>query len=99
MKLVQLLLPVKADIESSRDGFERVLAELTEKYGGATASLQAPADGLWRDSGEIQHDRIVIVEVMVERFDVGWWTKYRKSLEKRFAEKEIVARALSMEKI
>ena len=99
MKLVQFLLPVKSDVKTSREGLERVLAELTDRFGGATASLQAPAEGLWRDRGETERDRIVIVEVMVREFDTAWWSEYRRSLEGRFGEKEIVVRALPMEKV
>jgi hypothetical protein len=99
MKLVQLLLPVKSGEQSSRDGFERVLAELTERFGGATASLQAPADGLWRDSGETERDRMVVVEAMVEDFEPVWWSQYRTTLEERFEEEEIVIRAIVMEKV
>jgi len=44
MKLVQLLLPVKSGLKTSGGGFEHVLAELTDHFGGATASLQAPAE-------------------------------------------------------
>lgn len=81
MKLVQLFLPVKSGVDASREGFERVLAELTDRFGGTTASLQAPAEGLWRDRGKTERDRIVIVEVIVEEFEIAWWSEYRRSLE------------------
>lgn len=99
MKLVQILLPIKAFDASSRDRFERVLADLTAAFGGATAGLQSPAQGLWEDNGEVERDRIVTVEVMVDAFDAGWWFGYRRALEAAFGEKEIVIRAIPMEKI
>lgn len=99
MKLVQLLLPAKPGTGSARDTFECVLAELTDSFGGATASVQVPARDLWSDPGEIQHDRVVLVEVMVDIFETDWWSVYRKSLEDMFAEKEIFVRALPVENV
>ena len=34
------------------------------------------------------------VEVMVEGFDEDWWVSYRKTLEERFDQRELVIRAI-----
>jgi len=97
MKLVQLLLPMTP--QSSKSSFEGILQELTEMFGGATAFLNSPADGLWKDSGQEERDRIVTVEVMVENLDRGWWSEYRQRLERDFEQQEIVVRALEITRI
>ena len=40
--------------------------ELASEFGGVTAYIQAPADGLWKAGTEESHDEIVIFETMVE---------------------------------
>lgn len=99
LKLVQLLLPIKTPDATSRRSFETVLAELTEEFGGATAYLQSPASGLWQNQGEVDRDRIVMLEVMADNFDREWWTSYRRALERYFGEEEIVIRAISAERV
>ena len=44
-------------------------------------------------------DDIIIYEVMSERLDPGWWSTYRRTLEARFRQDEIVIRSLPMERI
>jgi hypothetical protein len=95
MKLVQLLLPIKSPDETSNTSFKEVLAELTRRCGGVTAYLHAPAEGLWKDQSEVEHDNVVVVEVMDEDFDPDWWFNYRRSLERAFNEEEIVVRVIA----
>lgn len=91
MYLVQLLLP-KYDDEVSR--------ELTERFGGMTAYARAPAKGEWKPKpGKTVHDDIVVYEVMVESLDREWWAVYRKQLEVRFGQEELVVRAYEMERL
>jgi hypothetical protein len=40
-----------------------------------------------------EHDDIVVVEVMVPELDKAWWARYRRGLEKRLGQKELVVRA------
>jgi hypothetical protein len=97
MHLVQLLLPLRDNegVPFPRAAFDQVRAELTERYGGVTAYLRAPASGVWRDEGgEVARDEVVMVEVMVERLEQRWWAEYRRTLEERFRQAELVARAL-----
>lgn len=76
---MQLLLPLADRSDASKDSFEGVLDELTSKFGGATAFLNSPAQGLWENDGQRECDRIITVEVMVEDFDAQWWSRYRES--------------------
>jgi hypothetical protein len=99
MHLVQLLLPV-FDNEGQRfpEGrFAEVRHELTAEFGGVTAYLRSPATGLWqRENGEVDRDEMVMFETMVDRLDGAWWRTYRSTLEARFSQDVIVARAIEM---
>ena len=101
MRLVQVLLPVRDndDVPFGRDLHDVVRQELTDRFGGVTAYLRAPAAGLWDEGNEVVRDDIVIYEVMAESLDDRWWRDYRASLERRFRQDEVVIRALPMERI
>jgi hypothetical protein len=98
MYLIQILLPTRdnAGRRFERETFERVRAELTERFGGVTAFAQSPALGLWKDDtrGTTRRDSMILVEVMTERLDRNWWRRYRAHLERTFRQEAIVARAL-----
>jgi hypothetical protein len=99
MYLIQFLLPLK-DNEGrafSREDFERVRTELTERFGGVTAFLQAPAQGAWKEEGETTRDEVVLYEVMAEELERGWWKNYREQLERRFRQETLLVRALGVE--
>jgi hypothetical protein len=100
--LVQLLLPLE------RRGGERfsaalyrdVTRELAERFGGVTAYNRAPASGLWEEgSGHAERDDIVVYEVMVDSLDPAWWAAYRRELERRFEQDELVVRAQPMRRL
>jgi hypothetical protein len=75
------------------EAFERIQAELTDRFGGVTSFLRSPADGAWKPSGkEVVHDRVAIFEVMVDDVDTAWWRSYRHTLEKEFEQQHILAR-------
>ena len=98
--LVQILLPLY-DNEGRTVGadlFGEVRRELTERFGGLTAHMRAPAKGLWKtDDGAVARDDIVIFEVMAEALDRSWWEGYRRTLEQRFRQEQIVIRATRLE--
>jgi hypothetical protein len=99
MHLVQVLLPLYDNDGAGipRAQFERVKAELTDAFGGLTAYTRSPAEGRWREPGAgTQRDDIVVYEVMADRLDEGWWRRYRKELEARFAQERLVVRAQEM---
>ena len=50
--------------------------------------------GLWlARPGDTRRDDVVVFEVMVEALDRQWWAQYRRELESRFAQNELVIRA------
>lgn len=96
MYLVHLLLPLNDNDGRpyGRDLLGAVAAELTERFGGLTAHTRAPAEGLWKDEAErTSKDEIIIYEVMAEDLDEGWWREYRRGLEVRFRQEQVVVRA------
>jgi hypothetical protein len=102
MYLVQMLLPLydRAGRKFSQEHFSDVREELTQRYGGMTAYLRSPAEGTWREpGGSIDRDEMVMCEVMVEELDRAWWSAYRKHLERRFDQAELVVRASVLEKL
>lgn len=100
MNLVQLLLPLydNAGRPFPRAHYAAIRSELIDKYGGLTAYAQAPATGLWVEEEErVFRDEIVVYEVMVDQLDRRWWAEYRRQLEKRFAQRELVIRVSAVQ--
>ncbi len=99
MHLVQLLLPLYTHDGSRvpQAVFGAVRQELLDRFGGLTAYSRAPAKGVWDDAGSVEHDDIVVYEVMVEELDRAWWASYREELAGRFGQKEMVLRAQPIE--
>jgi hypothetical protein len=96
MHLVQLLLPLAGPDGEPFDHalFEAVGRELTDRFGGMTAYTRAPATGLWQPSaGSTSRDEVVVYEVMVDTLNSDWWAEYRRVLEGRFRQQELVVRA------
>jgi hypothetical protein len=100
--LVELLLPL-GDAEGRRFPralYDRTAAELTQRFGGLTAHVRAPAAGIWEPRpGQTERDDIVIYEVMVDALDAEWWAAYRRELEARFAQDELVIRAQEIQRL
>lgn len=102
MHLVQMLLPLRAPDGSlfRRAELTRVRRELTERFGGATAFVNSPAEGAWKEeSGDVERDQVVVVEVMVEELDREWWRGYREELRERFGQEELVVRGIPFERL
>jgi hypothetical protein len=100
--LVQLLLPLydNSGRRVGRERFARVRDELTERFGGVTAFMRSPAQGTWKEAdGDVDRDEIVVCEVMVEHLDRTWWAAYRSRLENLFGQRELVARAIEIERL
>lgn len=95
MYLVQMLLPLY-DNEGRRFpriDYDRVRDELTEQFGGITAYVRSPAEGLWKEShSSTIHDEIVIFEVMSRHLDHEWWRAYREELSVRFRQDLLIVR-------
>ena len=102
MHLVQFLLPLydNSGQRFANARFVQVTDELTDRYGGVTAYLRSPAQGSWRErGGAVDRDEVVMFEVMVDDLDRAWWAQYRKTLEQRFAQDELVVRASALERL
>jgi hypothetical protein len=95
MHLIQVLLPLSDNGRHPfpRDAYDRVAAELTERFGGVTAYTRAPAEGRWKHRGDTTADEVVVIEVMVEHLDPAWWTAYRIGLETIFRQQHVIVRA------
>jgi hypothetical protein len=95
MYLIQILLPLFDNQGTHFDAglYADVRKELNAKFGGLTAFSRAPAEGLWQDDGKTKHDDIIVFEVMAEGVEPKWWRAYRKELEARFKQDQIVVRA------
>ncbi len=101
MYLIEILLPV-----SDKEGrpfaaalYRNLRDELTERYGGVTASTCAPAEGETKAGSGNVHDDIVVFEVMADEIERGWWRQYRERLERAFEQDEIVVRAMVFERL
>lgn len=102
MHVVEIYLPLKRGDGSDqpRRLFGALREELVGKFGGLTAFSRAPAEGLWEAApGEVERDSIVIVEVMAETLDRGWWEGLRSRLEANFEQEEILIRATAAERL
>ena len=100
MHLVQLLLPLYDNdgVRIDPAAFRSVRDTLAHRFGGVTAYTRAPATGLWKkDSGEIDHDEVVAVEVMVDALDPVWWRSYAAELARAFRQETVVVRAIAIE--
>jgi hypothetical protein len=99
MVLIQILLPSSVQQGVSvADAFSQTRAELVTAFRGVTAYLRSPAQGVWTSAeGHVELDEMVMLEVVVERFDRGWWQAYAKTLAARFAQDVIHLRAFNIE--
>jgi len=94
--LVELFLPLYDGHAkpTPKAQFDQIRDELTKKFGGVTAFLRSPAAGQWADGqGQVERDDVVLFEVMTPVLDRHWWGRYRKALEQRLEQHEILVRA------
>lgn len=101
MHLIQLMLPLydNAGVAIDRQLFRDVRQVLLERFGGVTAFTRAPAQGLWQDGARVQRDDVLLYEVMAESLDREWWAAYRRELEDKFRQQELVVRAQPIERL
>ena len=98
--LVQIILPLYDNEHHafSPTEYVQVRRELTDRFGGVTAYTRAPAEGFWEDAEGCTHrDDVVIVEVMTDTLERDWWSTYGQELARRFAQDELIVRALAFE--
>ena len=65
---------------------------MATRFGGLTAYSLAPAQGVWSHYGARHQDDIIVVEVMTEALDRGWWQGFRRRLEVMLRQEAIVIR-------
>ena len=102
MHVIQLLLPLYDNTKQpfSRADFDQVRDELAKRFGGITVFRRSPAEGLWREGQSgFNRDDVIIFEVMTEDLDRAWWTDYRKNLEQRFRQEQLIIRATPVEQL
>ena len=100
MELIQIFLPLRDNggTAFSFQQFEQVKERLVKEFGGVTAFLNSPGEGLWRESPKhFVKDDVVTFEVMSETWDRDWWKEYKEELEKAFGQEEIVIRKMQIE--
>lgn len=100
MHLIQVLLPRRTDGGGPVDPevFQRTRDELIATFDGVTAYVRSPAEGAWTaPEGHVEHDDVVMVEVLAAEFDRPWWRTYAGTLAARFGQQEIHIRALPAE--
>lgn len=96
MNVLEIFLPLDkgGGGTAEPEEIERIVHELADRFGGATAFTREPAQGLWKREATIERDRIVIVEVVVRELDEAWWRDYRRQLEIAFEQSEIMIRVI-----
>ena len=98
--LIQFLIPLR-DNEGHRfpsTVFDEIRDELTQIFGGVTAYLHSPSKGAWLDAtGHMEHDEMVLVEVIADALDRQWWVGYRSRLEQVFHQDRILMRATEVD--
>ena len=99
MFLIQLLLPTgTVGRPAEEELLARTRAELIEAFGGVTAYIQTPAQGVWTaPGGRREYDEVVMIEIVTARFERGWWRAYCDTLARRFDQDAIHVRALQVE--
>ena len=95
MHLVQILLPLydNAGKRFPQRFYEELKRDLSKKFGGLTAYTRSPAEGLWKRRSHTLREDIIVYEIMTQLRSASWWKKYRKDLESRFKQTEIIVRA------
>ncbi|MFN2491395.1 MAG: hypothetical protein ABR501_00745 [Pyrinomonadaceae bacterium] len=84
----------------TRPDFDLVRKDLTERFGGVTAFLRSPGEGLWKEGEDnVSRDDVVMFEVMAEELAESWWAEYRESLQERFRQETLLIRALQVIKL
>jgi hypothetical protein len=99
MHLVEVFLPLNtnADTPQPIELFRRVREQLADQFGGVTVFTRNPAKGIsLLEDNERAEDDIIVYEVMVEAVDRHWWQSYKRDLEERFQQEEILIRVTAV---
>ncbi|WP_245444379.1 hypothetical protein [Bradyrhizobium sp. Y36] len=66
---------------------------MTDKFGGATSYVRAPAQGLWGSGDTTERDDIAVVEVIAAKLAPEFWRSLRERIERELSQEEIIIRA------
>lgn len=102
MHLIQLLLPLHDNNEQAfpHAYFNLVREDLTNRFGGVTAFVRSPAVGLWKeDAVDFNRDDVVMFEVLTDDLDKDWWASYRRKLQDKFRQEELLIWASNITKL
>ncbi|MFJ3366551.1 hypothetical protein [Pseudomonas sp. NPDC086251] len=102
MFLIELFLPLNTNEGACQPSglLCAVREQLIGEFGGVTAFTRNPARGTsLLEDNERSEDDIVVYEVMVAAVDRLWWQNYKRDLERRFQQEEILIRVCEVELI
>jgi len=94
--LVQIFLPLKENISFYQAELEKLTRLLTQKFGGVSIYRKDLVQGLWKDQGETQQDKLRIIEIMAANFDQEFWEDLKMRLQQDLAEDTILIRWLKI---
>ena len=63
------------------------------------AKQRSPADGVWKSSGGVTEDVLVVLEVMTNKLDRHWWRDFRRRGEALFRQDELVVRSTRIDRL
>src|SRR5688572_9125072 len=95
-----MLLPTRsaAGAAFADELVRRTREELIERFGGLTAYTRSPATGVWTSpDGDVEEDKVVMIEVLSGRFEKDWWRSYAETLKQRFEQETIHVRATDVD--
>jgi hypothetical protein len=100
MHLIQPLLPLRDNAGHPYEDqlFQSINLSLVDAFGGVTAFSRSPAKGTWTNADHEERDDVVVVEVMAEALDRGWWQAFRERLQTDMCQAEIVVRTHLIER-
>jgi hypothetical protein len=99
MHLIEIFFPLNTNDGTPQpvELFRHVREQLAEQFGGVTAFTRNPAKGIsLQKDNERAEDDIIVYEVMVEAVDRLWWQSFKRDLEGRFQQEEILIRATAV---
>ncbi|MHC8333907.1 hypothetical protein [Pseudomonas sp. LB3P25] len=99
MHLIEIFLPFNTNDGTPQpvELFRHVREQLAEQFGGVTVFTRNPAKGIsLLEDNEKSEDDIIVYELMVEAVDRLWWQSYKRDLEERFHQEEILIRATAV---
>ena len=94
------ILDLLADFEVDELAVPLLEEALAERFGGVTAYMRSPANGLWNDGvGGSRHDDVVLFEIMAETLEAPYWQTLKGKLADDFRQNDIVARVTEITRL